>query len=37
LWLKRHPDDPTKPPEESEDQYARTVIEMLLGFISNEI
>ena len=36
-WLKRHPEDKTKDPEYDETMYARTVIEMLLAFIEDEI
>ena len=36
-WLKHHPDDPTISPETSETQWARCVIEALLGYIDDEI
>ena len=36
-WLSCHPDDITKSPEESESQWARSVIEMLLAYIEDEI
>ena len=36
-WLSQNDDDPTKSPEDCEIQWARTVIEMLLGYIKDEI
>ena len=36
-WLKRHPEDNTKSPEDSETDYARAVIEALLAYIDDEI
>ena len=36
-WLKQHPEDNTKSPDDSETEWARAVIECLLDYIADEI